>query len=141
MHLSCLSNSKKITEPRFQLIKYQYDTIIITPEESQYGSIKCELRRNYKNGIYLIFVYADHTAARDGVIDLMSLDQQCPIHLKSQWKAHPQVRGRYIYKFNIITKFRLIPRKYYFMFWKDWDPIMVSAVKPMTFFRDLIQEI
>ena len=66
------------------------------------------------------------------------LYRQCPIHPKSQWKAHTQGIWRYIYEINIITKLRLSPLKYYFMSWKDQNPIVVSAVETMTFFRKLV---
>ena len=71
----------------------------------------------------------------------MLLDRQCPVHPKSQRKAHPQGGGRYISEFNIIIKFRLISLKCYFMFCKDWNPIIVSALEPMMFFRERVQEI
>ena len=58
------------------------------PEESQCGSIKCEFGRNCKNGILLVFIDAESTAVRDGVMDPVSLDQQCTIHPKSPWNAH-----------------------------------------------------
>ena len=38
-------------EREFQLKKCQHDAAIIAPKKSQYGSIQCELGRDYKNGI------------------------------------------------------------------------------------------
>lgn len=57
-------------------------------EECQCGSIKCNFGRNCKNGILLVFIDAEFTAARDGVIDAVLFDRQCIIHPKSPWNAH-----------------------------------------------------
>ena len=65
---TCVSESEK---------KYQGDTFIIMPKESQCGSIKCEFRRNCKNGILLVFIDAESMAVRDEVMDPVSLDPQC----------------------------------------------------------------
>ena len=65
------------------------------PEESQCGSIKCNFGRNCKNGILLVFIDAEFTAARDGVIDTVLLDRKLIIHPNSPWKAHivlPQIK-------------------------------------------------
>lgn len=65
------------------------------PEESQYGSIRCEFGSCFKNGIYLVFIDADETAIRDGVMDPVLLDRKCIIHPNSPWKAHivlPQIK-------------------------------------------------
>lgn len=88
MHLSCLitSNNELGNAGSNKIVsKWYYE---VAPEESQYGSIKCELGKYYKNGVYLVFVYADNTAARDGLMEPVVLYRQCPIHPKSQWKAH-----------------------------------------------------
>ena len=58
------------------------------PEESQCGSIKCEFGRNCKYGILSVFIDAESTAVRDGVMDPVSLDRQCTIHPKNPWDAH-----------------------------------------------------
>jgi hypothetical protein len=136
MHLSCLitSNNELGNAGSNKIVsKWYYE---IAPEESQYGSIKCELGKYYKNGVYLVFVYADNTAARDGLMEPVVLYRQCPIQRANGKRT--QGIWRYIYEFKIITKLRLSPLKHYFMSWKDQNPIVVSAVEPMTFFRKLV---
>ena len=88
MNLTWLSNPKNEFVLANPNKKYQGDTFIIMPEESQCGSIKCAFGKNCKNGILSVFIDAESTAVRGGVMDPVSLDRQCNIHPKSPWDAH-----------------------------------------------------
>ena len=88
MNLTWLSNPKNELVLANPKKKYQGDTFIIMPEESQCGSIKCEFGSICKNGILLVSIDAESLAVRDEVMDPVSLDRQCTIHPKSPWNAH-----------------------------------------------------
>ena len=77
MNLTWLSNPKNELVLANPNKKYQVDTFIIMPEDSQCGSIKCEFGRNCNNGNLLVFIDAESKAVRDGVMDPVSLDPQC----------------------------------------------------------------
>ena len=81
MNLTWLRNPKNELVLANPKKKYQGDTFIIMPEESQCGSIKCEFGRNCKNGILLVFIDAESMAVRDEVMDPVSLDPQCAHHV------------------------------------------------------------